>query len=500
MTAAPVFARQRASRELEGFRFSVDEGWGSSRATNYNERRGLQGLAELPRAVRMCGTCSKRSGGVELKRNRETGRVSYAGECYCKSITACAVCRSSQMGRWSEILLCHLEALRDRGGAECLLTFTIPHRRGDSLKTLHLVLRRAYRDTFSGAGWLGIAKRHGYLGSARVLETTWSPYAGHHPHIHALCFFERRPEDLGPFRVAVIARFSAALYKHAAREAFDMAPVDVDRVVSVQHANHAGQYITKIGLAEELTSPGSKVGRAIHGVYHLTMPQLARRLAFTRLRYGAAGPLDRERDRRRFASDKRVFLDYVGVMRGQQIFRLSPHLAERINALPLRPDVVPELSTMAGIPADEEPAEHDSLYYWLPDTHRKFIQLGPLARVEVERVAEDEAWPAEGVGWLIDRMVAGKWRPARDVLWGENADSPLFSDGGMDGYVRPLRGSGDDHRATGEGTPLDVLLGEMQGGRGARPGARGRTRAGGGDRDQFDLAILAGPPDAIRAG
>ena len=33
----------------------------------------------------------------------------------------------------------------------------------------------------------------------------------------------------------------------------------------------------------------AKAGKDVHGVYHLTMAQLSRRLAFTRLRYGADG-------------------------------------------------------------------------------------------------------------------------------------------------------------------------------------------------------------------
>jgi hypothetical protein len=484
--AAPVVqsARQRVSRELEDSRFSRSEMWGASRASNYNERRGLQGIEGLPKSVRLCGTVSRRAGGVELKRNVETGRAHYQGECYCGSVTGCAVCRGVKMSQWAAILVCHLDALRDRGGAECLLTFTIPHRRDTELGKLHRVLRRAYRETFSGAGWAAIAKQYGYLGSARVLETTWSPFAGHHPHIHHLAFFAKSLGDLAPMRAALQSRFTRLLYKHAAREGYEIPPVDPERAVSLQHANNAGQYITKIGLAEELTSPGTKTGREVHGVRHLTMPQVARRLAFARLRYGARGPRDRERDARRFAADTRVFLEYVGAMRGQQIFRVAPGLAAAINALPLRPDVVPEFSTVAGVPGDEEPPEMESLYYWLPAAHRKFRACGPLARVEVERVVEEELWPAEGVGWLIDRMVSGRWRPREDVLWGEDADSPLFTEEDDDddaGKVLPLRAATDAGDRGGVGhLPGDgvrdatLLQYEVPG----RLVARSRTRRG----------------------
>jgi hypothetical protein len=368
------------------------------------------------------------AGGIDADRVVETGRVRYHGECHCDSVAACSVCRAVKMGRWAGTLMCHMEALRDRGGSECLVTFTVPHRRETDLEGLHRVLRLAHRDTFSGAGWKAIAKRYGYLGSARVLETTWSPFAGHHPHIHSLCFFARRVEDLPALRLALVARFTAMLFKHAIREAFDL-PVSnelVDRAVTVQQASHAGLYITKMGLAEELTSPNTKVGKEIQGVYHLTMPQLARRLAWARLRYGEDGPTARERDRRRYRSDLKVFLAYVSIMRGQQIFRVGQGLAAKINALPLRPDVVPELATMAGVPADELPPDVEPLYHFSPTDWGKFRAAGPLARVELERLAELERVPAAELRGFIDDVLGGRWRPRRDVLWGEDADSPLF--------------------------------------------------------------------------
>lgn len=499
---APASAGQ--SREREGARFSVEEGWGEGRAGNYNERRGLQSLPGLPRAVRLCGTVSRVAGGVDVDRELrevQTGRARYRGECYCKSVTGCAVCRSSKMAKWAEILVCHIDALRDRGGGEALLTFTIPHRGTDDLRTLHEILRCAYRDTFSGAGWAAIAKQYGYLGSARVLETTWSPYAGHHPHVHSLACFARPLGDaIGPFQVAVTARFTRMLCRQAARLGFDLLAVDVDRVVSVKYVRDAGQYLTKMGLAEELTAPGTKVGRAVHGVYHLTMPQLARRLAWARLRYGPGGPTERARDRRRFASDTQVFLQYVDAMRGQQVCRIAPGLAAAINALPLRSDVVPELSTMAGVPADEEPVKTEHIYHFSPTEWRRFTAAGPLARVEMERLIEQEGAPAEVVRAFIADVLAKRWRPKRDPVWGEDADSPLFAEDktdadGVEGRsVRPVRpapvagradgdvpasGAGhasrDDQRVLHGGVSGDVGVGSSAGGR-ARP--RDRTGAG----------------------
>jgi hypothetical protein len=441
------------------------------------------------------------AGGVTFMRTLEDARTWYRGIRRCKSVTACPVCRASRMARWAALLTCHLEALRDRGGAELLVTFTMPHRRADDLRTLYRVLKGAIRDTFSGQGWAGIAKRYGYLGQAQVLETTWSPFAGYHPHVHSLMFFAARPGELGSFRMAVLRRFLGMLVKHAARCGYDLPAPDVDRAVSVQHADHAGQYITKMGLAEELTSPGTKVGKVVAGVYHLTMPQVSKRLAFARLRYGAEGPTDRARDRARFASDRRVFLEYVAAMRGQQIFRVSPALAGRINALELRADVVPELSTMAGEPADEEDAPAEELVFFSPTEWRRFDAVGPLARVELERLAEQERLPAVEVRGFVRRVLEGEWRPITDPLWGEDADSPLFRSGASDADVQELRrgvqGASSPDGAVAGGLLLEPLSGAGRRARAGGPAADGPVRRG--DPAQSVLAF-AGDPVAGRHG
>lgn len=368
------------------------------------------------------------AGGVDTFSDKETGRLSYAGVHHCRSTAGCPVCRATKMAGWRATLEYYIEANRDRGGSEQLVTFTIPHKRTDDLKTLFRVVRRAVTRTFSGAGWKAIAKQFRYLGQAQVLETTWSPFAGYHPHVHALVFYASDArQGLAMFRLALLARYAAYVAQEAARAHLDIPPIDVDRILDIRHVEHAGQYVTKMGLADELTAPGSKVGKQVHGIYHLTMAQVGRRLAYTRLRYGEDGPTDRERDHRRYLSDKRTFLGYVGAMRGQQIFRIGRGLAAKINAQPLRSDVVPELSTMAGTPANELPADRESVYHFSPGEWSRFRAAGPLAQVELERRAEQDRASVTELRWFIDAVLARSWRPRRDQLWGEDADSPLFA-------------------------------------------------------------------------
>lgn len=138
------------------------------------------------KSLRTCGLFSA-EGEVKVSLN-ERGHASVSGVHTCGS-KLCPVCSA----RTSAKQLAALERAADKllQGESCavFVTLTLPHRMGDDLGTLIDALQAAWNASMSGRGgkvWREFGKTH-YL---RALDYTFGNN-GHHPHYHAVVFFDR---------------------------------------------------------------------------------------------------------------------------------------------------------------------------------------------------------------------------------------------------------------------------------------------------------------------
>jgi hypothetical protein len=119
-----------------------------------------------------------------------THSAHYGGLQVCKSVWHCPVCAAKISERRRDevarLVKKHIEA----GGAVYMTTYTIRHDRYDDLADLASRFLSARRKMRQGRRGMSLRKDFAVLGTVSVLEVTWSPENGRHPHQHELVFVE----------------------------------------------------------------------------------------------------------------------------------------------------------------------------------------------------------------------------------------------------------------------------------------------------------------------
>lgn len=351
--------------------------------TKYAVQRRLRELDELPKSVRTCGFRAK--GCQATVARRWDGRGSWIGLSHCKNKLACPVCADYALGEARTRLQQWTRALLDRGGRTGLLTYTLRHGVGDDPRVLRSLLTKAHSRFVSGNSWKAIAKRVGYLGTVRAVETTWGPRHGYHPHIHAMVFFERplSDEQRAYLRLVLPARWLECVAWASGKLGLDetIGLPSLDNGLRFDYGADAAEYITKMGLvdadargaalARELTDVGTKEALDDHRTMYEIMCSIAT-LRANRLWMSAL-------------ADERVYLRYVEAFRGFKPILFARGLDGKINALAL---VVPaELATNAG-DVDEPPPDPEPVYELLPHEWTAVQRTGPTALVIPMRIVE----------------------------------------------------------------------------------------------------------------
>jgi hypothetical protein len=150
-------------------------------------------------------------------------------------------------------------------------TFTEQHKRGDPLDELLEDLIQGVRRLKCGGWWERFEKRYRLAGSIDGLENTFCQENGNHPHKH-LMFFSALPKeeiereeleaDLSSHFIAIMAkrgRYVSARYGVTLPEILDP---QADREQAIK------AYVSKWGLAAELTKSPVKKANAEDGIIH----------------------------------------------------------------------------------------------------------------------------------------------------------------------------------------------------------------------------------------
>lgn len=163
------------------------------------------------------GDCGHRSvlhdGAVMLRVS--DGVAGFAGLSTCGSVWSCPCCASKILARRAEEIGSVLAVAVDRGCWVGMATFTMRHRKGQSLRTLWDALSYAWSKVTSGKQWQADALRSGLVGWLRAVEVTHGKN-GFHVHAHVLLVFdpgrqpleipEELPEGLSPSMLVKIEK------------------------------------------------------------------------------------------------------------------------------------------------------------------------------------------------------------------------------------------------------------------------------------------------------
>lgn len=198
------------------------------------------------------------SRGVEVWLDHEQLRAHYSGLATCGSVWTCPICASKISERRRQDLE---RAVAGSGLTPILVTVTLQHDRQDRLTDLIEDLNNTLRVLKSGGWWTRFKAEWQVKAYVSSLEVTWSPVNAWHPHRHWLLFVDRTEDELDrdQLKAELTARYTGLLTK-VGRYASDHYGIDV--VIGQPAAVAVGRYVTKWGLASEVTKAIVKNGQA----------------------------------------------------------------------------------------------------------------------------------------------------------------------------------------------------------------------------------------------
>lgn len=228
-------------------------------------RRKLWDVSNHSR-VRACGRVTHTGGGPTLRvADTDTGRVAgLAGLQSCGSVWACPVCARKIGARRAEEIRHVVSGAFAQGGGAVLVTLTLRHHAGQSLRASWDAARYAWSRVTSGRRYAAECERFGLLGWAAVVEVTHGAEHGWHPHLHVLVLFDRPVSEQTAEVMAMRwwMRWEAALVRKGYTAVANRGGLDARLITPDDSAGSAlGTYLSK--LAHEVTGGHTKDGR--HG-------------------------------------------------------------------------------------------------------------------------------------------------------------------------------------------------------------------------------------------
>lgn len=236
---------------------SVDIGRNERRALRYRLQRTASLLLPHDRVAGCMVRCS--SGGVSLRLSPSKQIATYQGLQPCGSVWHCPVCSAKISNTRRDELNKLLSWAREKGYAPMMLTLTMSHHAGDSLRDSLEALKAAKKRFHQSRTWRGIEPA--IVGHVTATELTYG-VNGWHPHFHIILIFAEQyagaAEDLLESARVV---WSAALYGPKKLGPGGVRMFCNENGYHVQDAQQAGEYVGKFGAAEEVALTGSKKAR-----------------------------------------------------------------------------------------------------------------------------------------------------------------------------------------------------------------------------------------------
>jgi hypothetical protein len=199
------------------------------------------------------------SKGIEIKYNEKREKAHYSNVQRCGSVWTCPIC-SAQIseGRRQELKQ-GMEywqgagKAQESGGMVYLLTLTNPHHHGDNLVQLLEGQKKALKYLWSDRKSKEMLKALGKAGHITATEVTHGAN-GWHPHYHILLFFKN------PINTKSLRNFLATCWQNCCKKSGLKVPDHVHGC-DLREGKYADKYVSKWGLADEVTKGHIKKGK-----------------------------------------------------------------------------------------------------------------------------------------------------------------------------------------------------------------------------------------------
>ena len=193
--------------------------------------------------------------GIEVKYNEKREKAHYSNVQRCGSVWVCPIC-SAQIseGRRQELKqgMAHWQRM-GQDGAVYLLTLTNPHHYGDNLAQLLEGQKKALHRLWTLRKSREMFKSLGKVGHIIATEVTHGEH-GWHPHYHILLFFKK------PINSKSLRNFLASCWQNCCEKSGLKVP-SLEHGVDLRDGKYADKYVSKWGLADEVTKGHIKKGR-----------------------------------------------------------------------------------------------------------------------------------------------------------------------------------------------------------------------------------------------
>lgn len=193
--------------------------------------------------------------GIEVKYNEKREKAHYSNVQRCGSVWVCPIC-SAQIseGRRQELKqgMAHWQRMGS-DGAVYLLTLTNPHHNGDNLAQLLEGQKKALHRLWTLRKSREMFKSLGKVGHIIATEVTHG-VNGWHPHYHILMFFDK------PINSKALRNFLASCWQNCCEKSGLKVP-SLEHGCDLRDGKYADKYVSKWGLADEVTKGHIKKGR-----------------------------------------------------------------------------------------------------------------------------------------------------------------------------------------------------------------------------------------------
>lgn len=214
---------------------------------------------------RVCG-CGKwridKEMPVGVQFDASKGVAKYHNLQYCGSVWVCPDCSYKISQERKKELAEAMKGCRDKGLHVAMLTLTVPHYLGDDLKTLLKKMSKAKHSLWTNRNSREyFADQFPMVGHITATEVKYSDNNGFHPHFHILCILDKQyaAEDLQIIESELYELWAEKCVKSGLGKPNRRNGLDLK--MGSNNEDVLADYISKWGMAEEMTQAHLKVGK-----------------------------------------------------------------------------------------------------------------------------------------------------------------------------------------------------------------------------------------------
>ena len=214
---------------------------------------------------RVCG-CGKwridKEMPVGVQFDASKGVAKYHNLQYCGSVWVCPDCSYKISQERKKELAEAMKGCRGKGLHVAMLTLTVPHYLGDDLKTLLKKMSKAKHSLWTNRNSREyFADQFPMVGHITATEVKYSDNNGFHPHFHILCILDKQyaAEDLQIIESELYELWAEKCVKSGLGKPNRRNGLDLK--MGSNNEDVLADYISKWGMAEEMTQAHLKVGK-----------------------------------------------------------------------------------------------------------------------------------------------------------------------------------------------------------------------------------------------